>query len=211
MSELYVDVYTIFFRAALTGEELGSRCVDAANPSGWSYASALRSADLNPFQYWIVKGTERLDPNHVLAEKLPLRFKREDFDKQGELHLDLVRADEQTTQPFCSNQLTLHPWPTIRRSSPLIGTMDPNVVQMQFHLRVQWQVRVTDTFGRATWADMMPHENSETEAAYQTNKNILTFAEGSGRWAVDPRRLVQTNTETGTERAIRRSLVEAEG
>ena len=89
--------------------------------------------------------------------------------------------------------------------------MDPNVAQMQFHLRVQWQVRVADALGRATWADTIDHENSETEAAYQTNKRILTFGEGSGRWAVDPRRLVQTNTETGTERAIRRSLVEAEG
>jgi len=95
---LRVDVYTIFFRAALTGQIMGRLHVAAADPSGWSYASALRSADLNPFQYWIVKGTERLDPNHVLAEKLPLRFKREDFDEQGELHLDLVRADEQTTE-----------------------------------------------------------------------------------------------------------------
>jgi len=95
---LLVDVYTIFFRAALTGQIMGRLHVAAADPSGWSYASALRSADLNPFQYWIVKGTERLDPNHVLAEKLPLRFKREDFDEQGELHLDLVRADEQTTE-----------------------------------------------------------------------------------------------------------------
>jgi len=68
--------------------------VEAANPSGWSYASALRSANLNPFQYRILKGTKMLDPNHVLAEKLPLRFKREDFDEQGELHLGLVRADE---------------------------------------------------------------------------------------------------------------------
>ena len=91
---LRVDVYTIFFRAALTGQIMGRLHVAAADPSGWSYAPALRSADLNPFQYWIVKGTERLDPNHVLAEKLPLRFKRGDFDEQGELHLDLVRADE---------------------------------------------------------------------------------------------------------------------
>jgi len=73
---------------------MGSLRVEAANPSGWSYASALRSANLNPFQYRILKGTKMLDPNHVLAEKLPLRFKREDFDEQGELHLGLVRADE---------------------------------------------------------------------------------------------------------------------
>ena len=105
----------------------------------------------------------------------------------------------------------MHPWPAIRRSGPLIGTMDPNDVQMRFHLRVQWQVRVSDAFGRATWADVIDRENSETEASYQTNKHILTFGEGSGRWAVDPKRLVQTNTEPGTERAIRRSLVEAEG
>jgi len=34
-----------------------------------------------------------LDPNHVLAENFPLRLKREDFDEQGELHLELVRVE----------------------------------------------------------------------------------------------------------------------
>ena len=92
MSELHVDVYTIFFRAA--GEELGSRCVEATNPSGWSYASALRSANLNPHQYRILKAGEVLDPNHVLADKYPLRLKEEDFDQQGELHLELVRVED---------------------------------------------------------------------------------------------------------------------
>ena len=72
---------------------MGSLRVEAANPSGWSYASALRSANLNPFQYRILKDAKMLDPNHVLAEKFPLRLKGEDFDEQGELHLELVRVE----------------------------------------------------------------------------------------------------------------------
>ena len=35
-----------------------------------------------------------LDPNHVLAGKYPLRLKAEDFDQQGELHLELVRVED---------------------------------------------------------------------------------------------------------------------
>jgi len=106
MSGLYVDVYTIFFRAALTGEELGSRCLDAANPSGWSYASVLRSANLNPLQYRILKEGETLDPNQVLADKYPLRLKEEDFDQQGELHLELVRVEEPLTPRLCQEWLS---------------------------------------------------------------------------------------------------------
>ena len=58
---------------------------------------------------------------------------------------------------------------------------------------------------------MLPHLNFETETAYQTHQNIVTVDEGSGRWSVDPKRLVQTNTDTGTQRTIRRILVEVEG
>jgi len=89
-SRVWVDAYTIFFRAAFTGEEVGSLCV--GRPSGWSYAAALRSVNLNPLDYTILQEDEVLDPNQVLADKNPLRLKKEDFDEQCELHLQLVRV-----------------------------------------------------------------------------------------------------------------------
>ena len=58
--------------------------------------------------------------------------------------------------------------------------------------------------------DTPPKWSNATEVAYQSDKNIVTVDEGKGRWSVDPKRLVQTNTETKTERATRRVLIAVE-
>ena len=116
------------------------------------------------------------------------------------------------------------PWAGILR-----GTMDPVDVEMLADwehcsgavamkrladgngLQTQWQVSVGNKFGCGTWVDMPPNWSNATEEAYQSGKNIVTVDEGMGRWSVDPKRLVQTNTYTKTERAIRRILVDVEG
>jgi len=58
-----------------------------------------------------------LDPNHVLADKYPLRLKEEDFDQQGELHLELVRVEDGKGSWPRGSSITIGQWPGCQKRS----------------------------------------------------------------------------------------------
>ena len=73
--------------------------------------------------------------------------------------------------------------------------------------KIIWQVRIENKFGSEARVDMAAIWSNATERSFAGNKDIITVDEGSGRWAVDPKRLIQTNVFTQTERPIRRAVV----
>jgi len=74
---------------ALTGERLATvEC-----PQNYDYRTILEKAQLNPYHYQILKGMTYLPPDAVMNSQQPLRPNWEnDYDTQGELHLQLVRV-----------------------------------------------------------------------------------------------------------------------
>ena len=72
---------------------------------------------------------------------------------------------------------------------------------------VIWQVRVGTKFGCAIWVDVAAKWSNAVEEFYNAHQEIVTVDEGAGRWAVDPKLMTQTNTQTRTERPIRRAVV----
>ena len=72
---------------------------------------------------------------------------------------------------------------------------------------IVWQVKIGYKFGCSIWVDVAPLFSNAVEMSFQTQKNIVTADEGFGRWAMDPRRMEQTNAETKKVRAMRRVIV----
>jgi len=72
---------------------------------------------------------------------------------------------------------------------------------------IVWQVNLGRKFGCSIWVDVAPLFSNAVEKSFQSEKNIVTANEGLGRWALDPRRMEQTNTETKKVRAMRRVIV----
>jgi len=72
---------------------------------------------------------------------------------------------------------------------------------------IVWQVKIGYKFGCSIWVDVAPHFSNAVEKSFQSEKNIVTANEGFGRWAMDPTRMEQTNTETKKVRAMRRVIV----
>jgi len=72
---------------------------------------------------------------------------------------------------------------------------------------IVWQVKLGYKFDCSIWVDVAPRFSNAMEISFQSQKNIVTVDEGSGRWAMDPSRLEQTNTDTKKVRAMRRIIV----
>jgi len=79
----------VYLTNALTGEPLASvEC-----PKNYHYRHILEKAQLNPYHYRILKGMTYLPPDAVMNAQQPLRPSWEnDYNDQGELHLQLVRV-----------------------------------------------------------------------------------------------------------------------
>jgi len=72
---------------------------------------------------------------------------------------------------------------------------------------IVWQVKIGYKFGCSIWVDVAPRFSNAMEISFQSHKDIVTANEGFGRWAMDPRRMEQTNTDTKKVRPMRRIIV----
>ena len=73
--------------------------------------------------------------------------------------------------------------------------------------KIVWQVWIENRNGTGNWADYKPHENLRLDAALQGDKLPVTLQEHADSWTIDLKEMVQINTETGTKRPIRRTVI----
>ena len=72
---------------------------------------------------------------------------------------------------------------------------------------IVWQVNLGQKFSCSMWVDVAPLFSNLVEKSFQSEKNIVTANEGLGRWALDPKLMVQTNCLTQKVRPMRRVIV----
>jgi len=83
-------------------------------------------------------------------------------------------------------------------------------VTIQREWQVQWQVDVGEKFECPAWCDLPATLSNDFENSYIGDQHIVTVDTGrNGTWTYDPKRLTQMNTNTKTERALRRIFVVA--
>jgi len=83
-------------------------------------------------------------------------------------------------------------------------------VTVQRQWQVQWQVHVGEKFECPAWCDLPATLSNDFEKSFTGDQHILTVDKGKkGSWTFDPKRLTQMNTDTKTERALRRIFVVA--
>ena len=76
---------------------------------------------------------------------------------------------------------------------------------------ILWQCFLNHVHDTTSWADFMPSEILQLEAAFSEGKRITELTLNDDEWKIDFLGMEQTNSKTGTIRPIRRMVVLKQG